>query len=202
MLDPTTLTPDERRQLEERFWSRVDRRGPDDCWLWMFGKTSAGYGEIQFNKRAIHSHRLSYYLAHGSLPEGMFVCHSCDARYPVGDITYRRCCNPAHLWIGTPADNSADMANKGRAASGDRNGTHLYPERLARGLNNGAHRHPELMPRGERHGCARLGAKQVIEIRRLYAQGDIILKTIAERYGVALGHVHAIVTRKVWRHIP
>jgi hypothetical protein len=53
----------------------------------------------------------------GPIPPGLFVCHTCDVNYPPGDFTYRRCCNVAHLFLGTPKDNVDDMVAKGRAAN-------------------------------------------------------------------------------------
>lgn len=94
------------RPLEERFWEKVDRRGPDECWEWQANRTKSGYGAFQIGNRPHRASRVAYELTYGPIPEDMSVCHSCDNR---------ACCNPAHLWIGTNKDNMMDMHAKGRA---------------------------------------------------------------------------------------
>lgn len=82
---------------------------PSGCWLWQGAPTgNNGYGQVTIGgiKHAVH--RLMYRLAHGPIPEGMDVMHSCDT--PL-------CINPAHLSAGTHDDNMADMRNKGRSAT-------------------------------------------------------------------------------------
>ena len=110
--------------LEERFWSGVDRRGPDECWNWTRARQTRGlkYGIIGIgsrldgSKRAVLAHRLAWQLTHGPLArQGLKVLHRCDN--PL-------CCNPAHLFLGTQADNVADMFSKGRQNSANAAKTH------------------------------------------------------------------------------
>jgi hypothetical protein len=91
----------------DRFWSRVDVRGPLDCWLWLGAKVTQGYGVFG---KAVAAHRFSWEL-HNATPVliGKEVCHTCDVR---------ACLNPAHLWIGTHRDNMRDAFRKGRLRPG------------------------------------------------------------------------------------
>lgn len=86
------------------FWANVDIQAQDDCWNW---KRAVHYGAYVLLGE-LYAHRIAYRLAVGEIPAGMVVCHHCDNP---------RCCNPAHLFIGTQADNVRDMNQKGRRAS-------------------------------------------------------------------------------------
>ena len=102
-----------RQSLEERFFAKVDRTGGDQaCWLWT-GALNRGYGSFQVGKRKAYAHRFAWALAHGPIPTGMLICHRCDNP---------RCCNAAHLFLGTCADNMADKTLKGRQSQGEGHG--------------------------------------------------------------------------------
>lgn len=96
-----------KQTLEQRFNSRVLRGAPDECWSWTGSALASGYGQIRVEGKTTTAHRVAWALAHGAIPAGQVVCHKCDN--PV-------CCNPAHLFLGTPKDNVQDMIQKGRKA--------------------------------------------------------------------------------------
>ncbi len=168
-----------RRPLVERLWPRVHKT--EGCWVWTGTKTPGGYGNIGAGGhcgKPLLVHRVVYQLEIGEIPPGMSVCHSCDTR---------ACVRPSHLFLGTPADNSRDMALKGRAASGAQNASYLYPDRR---------------PHGSSHGCAKLSEADVHEIRNAYAMTPgLTMRALGLRYGVGVTAVLHIVRRKTWKHV-
>lgn len=101
---------------DARFWERVDTSaGPEGCWPWTGSTQGKGHGQVYrgpCRKSAPHkAHRVAWELTHGPIPAGLFVCHHCDNP---------PCCNPAHLYVGTAADNARDMFARGRARPGGR----------------------------------------------------------------------------------
>jgi hypothetical protein len=147
---------------EARFWSKIERGGDDECWLWISGTDPYGYGRFKFGGQYFVAHRFAWRLSFGEIPEGLCACHACDVR---------RCCNPAHLFLGTRADNTRDMVEKGRQA------------------------------RGERTGNSKLDADSVREIRGLYADGRYTQEVLGQRFGVSRRLISAIVNHERWSHI-
>lgn len=117
-------TADRRPTFEQRFWAKVDKDGPvpperpelGPCWLWTAATNENGYGVMRpEGKRSgptVKAHRISVALD-GRDPEGVCVLHHCDNP---------PCVNPAHLMLGTMADNTQDMLAKLRGLAGERNG--------------------------------------------------------------------------------
>lgn len=92
---------------EERLRSGCAPR-PGGCLLWHKSVDGRGYPQMFFRGRLRRAHRVAWELQFGPIPDGVFVCHSCDQP---------RCVNVAHLFLGTALDNSLDMTRKGRSWS-------------------------------------------------------------------------------------
>jgi HNH endonuclease len=162
----------EADRARARFWELVDTSGTAGCWIWK-GSLANRYG--YFGSK-VAAHRFSYELHHGPIPDGMCVCHRCDNP---------PCVNPAHLFLGTYADNNRDAVAKGRQAKGE---TH------------GSRKHPEKWKRGEGHYEAKLTDDAVREMRALHAAG-MGYKSLARRYGISTETAHRAVKKRTWKHV-
>jgi hypothetical protein len=123
---------------------------------------SAYQQEPDGTERQVAAHRVAYELTYGPISDDIDVLHRCDT--PV-------CVNPAHLFLGTQAQNVADMVAKNRQAKGTRN------------------------------AFAKLNDDLVRTIRRRFAAGGVTKVELARDYGVGTTVIGNVVTRKTWRHV-
>lgn len=176
----------------ERFFSRVNRLGDNDCWMWMAGKDQDGYGAFRLNGKQRRAHRLSWEIYYGEIPAGRCVLHRCD---------HPSCVNPNHLFIGSVAENNTDRAIKKRSAYGERNGARKYRDRVSAAVKKARVEKPEVFVRGERCHTSKLTVEQVKQIRSLYASGEKNQVQLAEMFGISQANISYLILRKSWKHI-
>jgi hypothetical protein len=156
---PGQFIPLKERLLQA---TTIDENG---CWICCIGLgVNDPYGRVRINgtRISVANHRASWMVYKGSIPKGLCVLHTCDTP---------SCINPNHLFLGSRADNAADMVAKGRSS------------------------------RGEKRSAAYLTDEQVLDIRSLWAAGLHTQTQIGEMCGTNRGNVNNIVHRKTWKHI-
>jgi hypothetical protein len=152
-----------KKPLAERFWDKVNIRTDDECWLWIAHINKDGYGMLIVDGKAERAHRISYKLTKGTIPLNMSVLHRCDNP---------GCVNPNHLFLGTQAQNIADMVFKNRQ----------------KGLKGGD------------HPSAKLTNNDAIEIIKLRKLGWTC-RLIAQKFNISPSLVSAITCGSAWKHI-
>jgi hypothetical protein len=156
-----------------RFWKKVKIGREDDCWEWLGCKNGNGYGSFNFQGKTVQAHRICWLFVFGEIPtldgvdcRGTCVLHRCDNKL---------CVNPAHLFLGTHADNMRDMKNKGRGGT--------------------------CLQHGEHNPQSKLIKSQVVAIRKLYSLRNYTQSDIAKAFGVSFQHISDIINRHRWSHI-
>lgn len=163
----------------KRFYQKI-RKAENGCWIWEAAQSKRGYGNASCGGRIVLAHRASWVIHNGPIPNELCVLHDC----PSGDNP--SCVNPAHLFLGTQQDNTADRVRKGRQAKGDKSGARMHPEKLPRGINNWR---------------ARINDAIVKEIRERAGAGEP-QRLIALSIGIHHSQINKIVRRRAWAHVP
>jgi hypothetical protein len=159
----------------QRFWSKVEKT--ETCWIWKASKRAKGYGAFVWatdDGQVIQgrAHRFAYELMHGPIPNDLCALHKCDNP---------ACVNPDHIFIGTKADNNADMRQKGRHVPG---GTHCGKSGK--------------WPRAEAHHNARLTMETALQIRADRLSG-LSYSQIAKKHKVSNSSAYKIANNLQWK---
>lgn len=159
-----------RVPIRERLADKTMPEPNSGCWLFTGALHRDGYGCIggEGGSQKKWAHRVAWELENGPIPPGMFICHRCDNR---------ACVNPAHLFLGTTADNVNDMLRKKRN------------------------------PRGAKVGGAKLSDAGVAAIRSAYAnsladgRAHWGQRKLAKEYGVSSSTVGRAARGETWQHV-
>src|SRR5712671_2284212 len=151
---------------KQRLLARINRLGPTDCWPWTGIIGTWGYGVFWLRGHNINASRATYLLLVAAVPKNLVVCHTCDNP---------ACCNPAHLWVGTQADNLRDCRIKGRAKN-------------VRGKD-----HPRTL--------AKLSPRLIEKAKKLHYEKGISQSEIGRRWGVHSSVISRAVRNKTWKYL-
>jgi hypothetical protein len=158
-------------RFEREFWKKYEVK-ENGCWEWTALRSKLGYGRVCLwlgskKHKYTSAHRVAWQLKNGEIPDGLFVCHSCDNP---------PCMNPSHLFLGTPKDNAQDSVRKGRLHFGNTNGAWTQPEKRPRGEDNGRHRYKD---------------ETLKSFLRDYLAGTAV-RPLARKYGITYSHAYRI----------
>lgn len=151
--------------IENRFYSKVLKT--DDCWIWQASCYENGYGAFRIGNFQKKAHRVSWELTNGKIPDKMQINHTCDNKL---------CVNPEHLYIGTQKQNREDSVNRGRTATGKKNGMYT---------------HPETRQSGEKNFNCKITDLERKEIKNKYEKG--MGNALAKQYGITRQSIWQII---------
>lgn len=197
----------------KRFWSKVDKRGPDDCWEWTAFTNPGGYGMFGIDKSVYLAHRISLAISEGD-PGKLNSNHTCDKP---------SCVNPAHLWAGTQQEGMTDMITKNRQihANGENASRAILTEKDVLEILKSSLTHHEL---AAKYGISIGGISSIfrnknwkhldkppkrqrrltedtVKAIRLASKGSESQHQLAKKFGVSQPTIHEIIKRKTWKHI-
>lgn len=155
------LTASEVEGLKRRLLAKTAKR-PNGCWEWLGQTNHGGYGKWEWKSYPLRIHRLAWMLYRGEIPDKMLVCHRCDNP---------PCWNPHHLFLGTPADNMADMYAKKRA------------------------------PVGAQRSQAKLTEANVLEIRKARNSPDWNANQLMQKFGIGRAVLYDVAAGRRWKHL-
>lgn len=172
-------------QITEKFLSNLPCGFTEgDCWEWQGAKLNNGYGDLVLGSKKNkfpyfyrnRPHRFSYaHFNESEIPDGMFVCHKCDNP---------KCCNPLHLFLGTPKENMHDKIKKGRQP------TREEFSKLAKRYS----------PKGSKQPKAKLHESDIPSIFEMF-KNKVPKRRIAQRFNVTPGAIGAVLAKKTWKHV-
>lgn len=150
-----------------RFLQKVSKGHSKACWPWLAHRREDGYGWFNYGiskkfTRCWLANRMAFLIANSSIVSGLHVLHTCDNP---------PCCNPAHLYQGTDADNRRDMIARGRALIGSASPLAILTER------------------------------DVLDIRSRWKPRLVSQMTLSKEYGVTRSAIQAIIERRNWKQI-
>jgi transposase len=209
------------------FLTFVDVSGSDGCWIWKGAKTPRGYGQARYFGKTWKAHRLSYLFHVGDIPEGMSVCHRCDNPTCVNPSHLFLGTHDDNMQdMRAKGRNVAQPGTKNGRAKLTRNDVIAIREMAATGTRTGTiarqfgvsgqtvfgivtgreWKHvggprTKLVLAGSKAGSAKLTEEQVIEIRRLAAEGASHGE-ISKKFPVGRSTITRIVNRQMWTHLP
>lgn len=216
--------------IHQRFWSKVDKRGPYECWPWIAGLAGRGYGAFRVGAHKVQAHRYAWQLINGkTIPKELKACHHCDNP---------PCCNPSHIFIGTDKDNTQDSIRKGRfhISKGEEHGMSKLTDdkviQIRRRYQTENKTYSDLSKdygvsatmigdivsghcwkhltggisiarraEGENHGHHKITCAQARTIMRRYRTRKVTMQSLADRFGINISCIFDIIHRNSWKHI-